>query len=231
MSRFGPRRSLICPVLVLLLWAAGCDREVGVPSDTRTNQHPVPFQGAETPSVHPASTAPVPDNSEAGLPFHNSQNLPAGTLLTVRLKNPIFALNPGSSNPGAANPGASNPGASNPSADGTFEAVLDEPVVIEGNKLVPRGTPVEGRVESARASNVGHNRGYIRLALDSMHVADANLPIQTASLFVRGSSGDSQNPPGNASAAGIRLEKGRRLTFRLTESADVAFGRHTPVER
>ncbi len=112
---------------------------------------------------------------ETALPFHDPQNLPAGTLLTVRLKNPISAENPG--------------------ANGTFEAVVDEPVVIEGNKLVPRGAIVAGRVESARASKLKRNRGYVRLALDSIHLAGANLPIQTSSLFVRGNAGDPQLTP------------------------------------
>ena len=122
----------------------------------------------------PGQTATPPDNGlnpETGLPFHNPQSLPAGTLLTVRLKNPISADDPG--------------------ANARFDAVVDEPVVIEGNRLVPRGATVAGRVESARASNVRRNRGYVRLMLDSIHVAGVNLPIQTSSLFVRGNSGDS----------------------------------------
>ena len=139
-------------------------------------------------------------NPETGLPFHNSQSLPAGTLLTVRLRNPISADDPG--------------------ANARFEAVVDEPVVIEGNSVVPRGATVAGRVESALASNVRRNRGYVRLVLDSIHLAGVNLPIQTSSLFVRGNSGDTQT--GQGEMAQIHLEKGRRLTFRLTEPVYVA---------
>ena len=236
MSRFGQRRSLtIWPVVLPVLWAASCARPVGVPSDTRAAQHPVPFQTSGAPSARQAAAATAPDNSETGLPFHDPQNLPAGTLLTVRLKNPIFVGNdignPSIGNPSTTNPSTANAAAANPSANGTFEAVLDEPVVIEGYKLVPRGTPVEGRVESVRASNVGHNGGYVRLALDSMHVADATLPIQTASLFVRSSASDPQLPPRGSSVAQIRLEKGRRLTFRLTEPAYVAARQSNSVDR
>lgn len=260
MSWFCRRRGLtIWLVLLPLLWAAGCARPRGLPSDARPSQPDqpqAPFQSAGTqPSSHPGAAPAAPPNPEAGLPFHDAenhdgqnqhaqnqdgqnhdlqnhdaQNLPAGTLLTVRLKNPISAENPG--------------------ANGTFEAVVDDPVVIEGNRLVPRGATVAGRVESARVSNVKHDLGYVRLALDSIHVADMNLPIQTASLFVRatasgnrisaggispgrtsagpvspgissgGNPGDGpgDGPPGGAPAV-IRLEKGRRLTFRLTETA------------
>jgi hypothetical protein len=158
----------------------------------------------------------VPDNPEAGLPFHDSQNLPAGTLLTVRLKHPISAQNP--------------------AANGTFEALVDEAVVIEGNRLVPRGAVVEGRVESARASDVRRNGGYVRLALDSLHLAGGSLPIRTSSLFVRGNAGSNplpqgEIPSGAPSASVVRIEKGRRLTFRLTEPAYVAASQRTPLSR
>jgi len=208
-----------------LLWAAGCARPDSVKSEAHTDPHPVPFQNGQASPSRQGQAPVAQDNPVATLPFHDSQiqdaqNLPAGTLLTVRLKNPISAENPG--------------------VNGTFEAVVDDPVVIEGNKLVPRGATVAGRVESARVSNVKRDLGYVRLALDSIHVADVNLTIQTASLFVRGTAGDPRMasrtispgtvPPGEAAAV-IRLEKGRRLTFRLTESAYVAASQRTPGER
>ena len=102
--------------------------------------------------------------------------------------------------------------------------------MIEGNSLVPRGATVAGRVESALASNVRRNRGYVRLALDSIHLAGVNLPIQTSSLFVRGNSGDTQTGQGEDGAK-IHLEKGRRLTFRLTEPVYVAASQRVPADR
>jgi hypothetical protein len=132
--------------------------------------------------------------------------------LTVRLKNPISA--------------------ENPAAEETFEAVVDEPIEIDGNKLVPRGAPVAGRVESARASNVRRDRGYVRLALNAIDLAGASLPIQTSSLFVRGNAGDTQvwqgkDPQNHAYFAVVRIEKGRRLTFRLTQPVYVAAPQRT----
>ena len=224
MSRFRrPQGLTIWPMLLALVWAAGCARPAGLQSGdgaAHADQHQVPFHDGEGTPVARQGDAPAAQDSslnpEADLPFHDPQNLPAGTLLTVRLKNPISAENPG--------------------ANGTFEAVVDEPVVIEGNKLVPRGATVAGRVESARASNLRRNRGYVRLALDSIHLAGVNLPIQTSSLFVRGNAGDTHVPQGDvpqseAPAAVIRLEKGRRLTFRLTEPAYVAASQQTRVDR
>ncbi len=217
MSRFcRPQGLTIVPILLALLWAAGCARPAGLQSDNGAapvDQHQVPFHDGDArppDNARPGDSTTAQDNDsnhETGLPFHDPQNLPAGTLLTVRLKNPVSAENPG--------------------ANVTFEAVVDAPVIIEGTQLVPRGATVAGRVESARASNLKRNRGYVRLALDSIHLAGLNVPLQTSSLFVRGNPGETQaspsEPPQDEGAATvIRLEKGRRLTFRLTEPVYVA---------
>ncbi len=220
MNRFRrPQGLTIWPLLLALVSAAGCARPTGSQRDdgaAPADQHQVPFHDvAGTPArqIDSSTAQDNTNNPESDLPFHDPQNLPAGTLLTIRLKSPISA--------------------ENRDAKGTFEAVVDEAVVVEGNKLVPRGASVSGRVELARASNVGRNRGYVRLALDSIHLAGTDLPIQTASLFVRGGGGDSKAaqdtyPQSRASTA-IHLEKGRRLTFRLTEPAYVAASQRTRI--
>ena len=51
----------------------------------------------------------------------------------------------------------------------------------------------------------------VRLALESVHMGGVDVPVQTASLFAR------QGPAADISPSTVRLEKGRRLTFRLTE--------------
>jgi len=221
MNRFRrPRGLTIWPMLLALLWGLGCARPAGLQTDAgsaHADQHQLPFHDEEVAPVAPPDASPAPpDSPEAGLPFHDSQNLPAGTLLTVRLKHPISAQNP--------------------TANGTFEALVDEAVVVEGNRLVPRGAVVEGRVESARASDVRRNGGYVRLALDSLHLAGGNLPIRTSSLFVRGNAGGNRAPqgeipPSGLTATAIRIEKGRRLTFRLTEPAYVAASLRAPLNR
>jgi hypothetical protein len=96
--------------------------------------------------------------------------------------------------------------------------------VIDGNILISRGAVVTGRVESARTSNLKPNRGYLRLALESVNVAGVDVPVQTASLFVR------QSPQDDGSGSLIRLEKGRQLTFRLREPVYAA-NRVGPVAR
>jgi hypothetical protein len=120
-------------------------------------------------------------------------------------------------------------------ATDAFEAVVDQPVVIEGNKLIPLGARVSGRVESARASDLTRNRGYVRLVLDSIHVSGLDVQVKTSSLFVRGKAGQTQTlrsevSQGEASTTVMRLEKGRRLIFRLTEPVYVAGSQHPPSE-
>lgn len=217
MSQFGGRRRVIVgPALLLLLLAAGCSRPDGMQSNdgaAQGDQHPVPFHEGERTGPSPSSASAAAQEKgpkpETGLPFRDSQSLPVGTLLTVRLKNPISTEGPGPS--------------------GTFEAVVDEPVTIEGNTLVPRGASVAGRIESARASRTKRNQNYVRLTLDSIDVAGRDLPVQTSSLFAHGKANVPPPEQGADSAPTIHLEKGRRLTFRLTEPVYVASQQPLPV--
>jgi len=207
-----PRRLTITAIVLALLCASACSPPAGMQPGNgaaQADQPQVPFHEDDGKLSHSSDSSSAQDNGLAPgttLPFRDPQNLPAGTLLTVRLKNPVSA--------------------ENPDANGNFEAVVDQPVNIQGNKIVPVGATVSGRVESARASNLKRNSGYLRLTLDSINLAGSKLPVQTSSLFVRGNAGQAQTPlslpSGQASAVVIRLEKGRRLVFRLTEPLYVA---------
>lgn len=196
-----PRGRTILPVLLCLSWA-GCSRPAGVhpsESDPQSSQHPAPFRDGTVPVPHSeVSTAQEDGTAGSGVPFHDSESLPVGTLLTVRLDNPINSDPPG--------------------APGTFVARVDDPIVVEGTTLVPRGASVAGRIESARSSSMNRNRGYLRLTLNEVDIAGRELPIRTSSLFARGNAGD---PQGHKTPDVISLEQGRRLTFRLTEPVSV----------
>lgn len=152
-------------------------------------------------SLQPASSGPIaelsdsgraaPANSAASSSIHTDrlQDLPAGTLLTVRLKAPLYA--------------------SNPSRDDSFEAVVEQAVQVNGQILIPKGAMVVGRVESAQISKIKPNRGYLRLVLQSVELGDHRIPVQTTSLFAH------QAPLGDTPIAAIHLDRGRRLTFCL----------------
>jgi hypothetical protein len=212
MRQFPATRGLTLGAILLALFGTvGCAPPDGLPSadgTAQTEQHKVPFHDADGKKSSPNS-APAQGNGlkpEMELPFQDPQSLPAGTLLTVRTKNRISA--------------------ENPDANETFEAMVDQPVIIEGNQLVPLGARVSGRVESARASNLKRNRGYVRLTLESIQLAGSDVPVQTSSLFVRGRAGPTQA----SESPVVRLERGRRLVFRLTEPVDVATAQRPPTD-
>ena len=193
-----------------MLWAAACSRPDGLRTAdgaAQTAQHQVPFheRNASAANGSPSGESSAAQDSESkpdiGLPFHEP-SIPVGTLLTVRLTNPVAA--------------------ENPDGTATFEAVVADPVVIDGDTMVPQGANVAGRVESARASKVKSNRGYVRLALDSIHLAGTDLPIQTSSLFVRGDANNEVTSDEGDSMTVIRLAKGHRLTFRLAQPVYVS---------
>ncbi len=191
-----------CLILLALLGVSGCNGPASVPSDESsapTDQHQAPFHDEASQPVVSSSAKLLNASDQAAkpdtLPFQD-ENLPPGTLVTVSLKGPISA--------GSA------------SMHNTFDAVVDEPVVIGGNTVIARGTIVSGRVQSVRTSKVEPYRGYICLALASIHVGGIEVPVQTADLYAR------QSLTTSKSSSVIRLEKGRRLTFRLTEPAYVS---------
>jgi len=204
MSRLRrPRGGAILPLL-LSLCLAGCSRPGSNQGTADAGQHQVPFrEGGQSQTADLNPTASVASekgsDTETGVPFRDPLSLPTGTLLTVRLKDPISSDGSGTSN--------------------AFAAVVDEPVVIEGETLVPRGASVTGRVESAHPSTVNRNQGYLRLSLDVVDIAGRDLPIRTSSLFARGRMDE---PQARDATSVVGVEQGRRLTFRLTEPVYMA---------
>lgn len=198
-SQFRGRAT--CLMFLALLGVIGCNGPASIPNDessAATDEHQAPFHDATSHSIASASAKLLSATDQSSkpekLPFQD-ENLPAGTLLTVTLKSAISA---GSSMHNA------------------FEAVVDEPVAIAGNTLIARGTIASGRVQSVRTSKVEPDRGYICLALATVHVGGIDVPLQTADLYAR------QSVTTGKSSSALRLEKGRRLTFRLTEPAYVS---------
>ena len=195
------RKQTTCLMLLALLGACACNEPTSVPGDESsapTDQHQAPFHDQASQSVTSGSAKLLKASDQTArpekLPFQE-ENLPAGTLITVSLKSAVSAGN---------------------SIHNTFEAVVDEPVAIRGNTLIERGATVSGRVQSVRTSNIKPDRGYICLALSSIHVGGIDMAVQTADLYAR------QSQMNGKSSSVLRLAKGRRLTFRLTEPAYVS---------
>jgi hypothetical protein len=123
----------------------------------------------------PAPAAADNYSTSQQLPFTETKPLivPANTAIYVRLQQSISST--------TAQPGQQ------------FSAVLDEPLVVDGQTLAPGGTAVTGRVVSARESGHLHNSGYLRITLTSMTVNGKSVPLQTNSVFVSGGSYKKRN--------------------------------------
>lgn len=70
-------------------------------------------------------------------------------------------------------------------AGDSFEAVLDEPIIVRGHIVAPSGSSVTGKVLDARAAGEFQEPGYMRLALIAVSLNGQSLPIQTSSIFVK----------------------------------------------
>jgi hypothetical protein len=181
------------PVVLALVASVGCSRPFETPAEGAVNESRAPFKGSQSqPGLVPvAATSDRPQ----GLPFQPSEELPSGTLITVKLLTPIAVRVP--------------------IMVDSFEAVVERPVVVQGNTLIPEGSSVVGHVESVFLSQVEPRRGYVGLVLDSIHIGEGNVTVQTSNLFAR------QTSMKNSTPSTIRLERGRRLTFRLIEPISI----------
>jgi hypothetical protein len=115
------------------------------------------------------------DAASQKLPFSGNEGLviPKGTPIYVRLQQSISST--------TAQPGEQ------------FSAVLDEPLILDGQTVAAQGTQVSGRVVAAHESGRLHNSGYLRLTLSSLTLKGKDVPIQTSSIFVKGGSYKKRN--------------------------------------
>jgi hypothetical protein len=151
-----------------------------------------------------ARPAPAPD-PKLSLPFRTGLRpriLPSGTLLTVQLDDSLSATSV--------------------HAGDAFTASVAAPLTIDGDTLVERGTTVTGRIESAQSQTdrpgLVPGSGYFRLTLNAITIEGRQLALQTSSLFARGQSPNTSSPgtPSDLRSDTVQVQKGRRLTFRLT---------------
>jgi hypothetical protein len=123
----------------------------------------------------PTFAADTPATPQQQLPFVEGKALvvPANTAIYVRLQQSISSA--------TAQPGQN------------FSAELDEPLVVEGQMLAPKGAPITGKVVAARDSGRLHNAGYLRITLSSITLNGKTVPLQTNSVFVSGGSYKKRN--------------------------------------
>jgi hypothetical protein len=187
---------LILSVFTLIV-GLGCGRQPG-DSPTSVSQQPLPFHSTgSTEADVPRPVLPEDVKSTTTVPFQSSSHsrmLAAGTLLTVRLSNSLSAAEA--------------------HAGDSFTAIVADPLLVEGDVLVDRGTPVIGRIESAKLETTSNPPlGYLRLTLNGITLSGRSVTLHTTSLFARATQ---ESSTGSLNPARIQLKNGRRLTFRLT---------------
>lgn len=99
--------------------------------------------------------------------------IPAGTPITIRLQQRLSSA--------SAIPGE------------RFEAVLEEPIAVQGQVLAPAGAVVRGHVVAAVHSGRLHHPGELGLTLDSLIVNQQSVPLATSNVFARASSHKKRN--------------------------------------
>ena len=152
------------------------------------------------------------------------ESIPVRTVITVRLRMPLSSADS--------------------RIGGSFEAVVDQPLIQAGKTVLPRGCGVSGRVVAAKASTGPHDAGYLRLTLTSIAINGKSVALQTSSIFAKGpsyerldrvsgapaSSRPSEGSVNNSNAEtggrndpepdsdDVKFSTGHRLTFRLTQA-------------
>ncbi len=193
------QRGRLCALLAAgLAFGLACERsQPDQPADPGVSaaEQKIPFHdGREQTSPVGAQGSPRPNPASSDAPpFRGSSSriVPPGTLVTVQLQHTLSStgIHPGD----------------------TFTAVIAAPLTVNGDILIDRGAAVTVRVESARSRPYQPGSlpgsGYIRLSLSAIDIDGKQIPLQTSSLFARGLL---QKPDG------VRIPKGRDLTFRLT---------------
>lgn len=180
------RRHLIpATVLFTLLLLGGCSKKpeqatIAPSSDNQNSATQPGSSGATTDNGTPSATSASSPNTPAingtagASPQASLQEvIPAGTPITVR---PQQRLSSASAVPGER-----------------FEAVIDEPIVVEDRVVVPVGALATGHVAVARRSGRLHHPGELGLALDSVTVGQQNIPLTTSSVVARGGSHKKRN--------------------------------------
>ena len=205
---------LLMLVLLMLSLICGCGRptsDSGGSASNSADSQKLPFDRQPRPTGISPSQSLIP----------SATKLPEGTPIPIRLQS---ALSSASAHAGDS-----------------FSATVDEPVVIDGQTLIDRGTPATGRVLEAKpaANSPGRSLerspapGYLRIVLVSLNIGGRPVMIETSSIFAKGGVREERNPSTGAASGARRKDKDRdkdrdivfgidrRLTFRLAQTVDL----------
>ena len=161
---------------LLLLW--GCSKK---PEQTAT----ATSSDNQSAATQPAADGATPDDGASNTAPASSANAPAasstaGTSQQVSSAPPLVRLQERLSSASAV-PGE------------RFEAVIDEPIVVDDRTVIAVGTPVTGHVIIARRSGRLHHPGELGLTLDSVLINNQQVPLTTSHIIALGASHKKRN--------------------------------------
>jgi hypothetical protein len=195
-------KSGIAVLALCLGFSWGCGHPANLPAATGATSDPsqkLPFN-REPKSAGISPTASL---------ISSLNRLPEGTPLIVSLEHSLSSASAHASH--------------------TFTAVLDEPIVLDGQTVVPRGAPLTGRVLDAKSAARTGDPGYLRISLETITIAGKQFPIATSSFFAKAGSHEDRASPIPEGSIMVTLPvpretvltPDRRLSFRLTQQVDL----------
>jgi len=186
------KQPIVLILVAYLALAVGCGRPTDVSAAQSPDPQKLPFDRS------PKTAGIAPTHSLVPAATH----VPEGTAITVSLRRSLSSASAHRSD--------------------TFTAVLDDPIVINSETVVPPGASLNGQVLDARSGSSLRDPGYLRITLTSLNIGGKQLPISTSSLFAKANSREWHSASGESSAAwDLVFAPGRRLNFRLAENLDL----------
>jgi hypothetical protein len=189
----------------------GCSRPPDTPPENSSNSQAqkLPFDR------QPQSTGNSP--SQSLIP--SSTKVPEGTPIAVHLQSEISSS--------AAHAGD------------IFNAILDEPILVDGQPLVASGSTASGRVIEAKAASGPLDRGYLRIVLVSLDSRGRRVMIYTSSIFAKGGTREERKLADKVAVdqkdrdrekdkdkdRDVMFGTDRRLYFRLAQTVDLENGK------
>lgn len=177
----GKRFSTFAAMLLCSLLLVSCARNTNETAKNRDGSaqaeaasgYDSAASSANTPTLKTRSAQQTVSNSGDAVTESAALVIPAGTPITVRLQNSVSSR-------------YSVPGQ-------PFEAVLDQPIVVDNEVVVPTGSLITGHVTSARRSGRLRHPGEIALTLDSVTIGQRRVLVETSSVVARGGSHKKRN--------------------------------------
>jgi hypothetical protein len=160
-------------MLLFLVWACSKKPEPVATSASPDNQSTATEAAANGTMPNGSANPAAAESSEGSQPAPHQIVIPAGTPITVRLQERLSSA--------SAVPGE------------RFDAVIDEPIVVHNQVVVPMGAPATGHVVLVRRSGRLRHPGELGLTLDSVAVGQEQIRLATSNVVARGGSHKKRN--------------------------------------